>query len=72
MVDVEGIHSVAVTALFFAIPVPDWALVKSLADRYERTGEGETEFAAMFERTLEIGEILATYAVPVAGRPSRS
>ena len=54
------------------VPAPDWAQLNRLADRYERTGEGEEEFASAFQLTIKIGEVLTTYAQRLAGKPSQS
>jgi hypothetical protein len=43
-----------------------------MADRYERTGQGEAELTTAFERTVNIGEVLASYALAMAGRSSQS
>jgi hypothetical protein len=58
--------------VWILVPAPDLALLNRLADRYERTGEGEAELATAFERTVQVGVNLASYAIAVAGRPSRS
>lgn len=54
------------------LPAPNWPLLARLADRYERTGEGEAELPAAFEHTVELGEVLASYAVALVGGPRRS
>ena len=54
------------------VPAPDWAQLRRLADRYERTGEGEEEFATAFQQTIKIGEVLASYVQALTGKPSHS
>ncbi len=53
------------------VPAPDWIRLKRLAERYERTGEGEAQVATAFKCTLELVEALTTYAVALAGQPSQ-
>jgi hypothetical protein len=54
------------------VPAPDWAQLNRLADRYERTGEGEEEFGKAFQQTIKIGEVLASYVQALTGTPSQS
>ena len=54
------------------IPAPNWPRLNDLADGYERTGQGEAELAATFQQTVEIAEVLASYVLAMAGRPSQS
>ncbi len=54
------------------VPAPDWDQLRRLSDRYERSGEGEEEFATAFQQTLKIGEVLASYVQAVTGKPSQS
>jgi hypothetical protein len=54
------------------IPAPHRPLLDRLADRYERTGQGEGDLAKAFLTTLRKAEALEDYAILVAGCPAQS